>query len=86
MDIRLLVLTRVGNRDTYASIDYEEIENEHDAPLCLRLKGKTWDMLSRTHGSETLIPAFEEAWFARRTSGLGTGAMVLGLIDLTDVG
>jgi len=43
-------------------------------------------MLSRTHGSETLIPAFEEAWFARRTSGLGTGAMVLGLIDLTEVG
>ncbi|MCX7176030.1 MAG: hypothetical protein NT159_19320 [Proteobacteria bacterium] len=86
MDIRLLVLTRVGNQDTYASIDYEEIEEEHEAPLCLRLKGETWEMLSRTHGSEKLIPAFEEAWFARRTSGLGTGAMVLGLIDLTEVG
>lgn len=86
MDIRLLVLTREGNQDTYQSIDYEQIEEEHDAPLCLRLKGETWAMLSRTHGSETLIRQFAEAWFASRTSGLGTGAMVLGLIDLTEAG
>jgi len=85
MEIKLLVLERKGGQDTCASIDFEQLPEGPDAHLRLLLQGKTWKRLRRAHARKpsTLIGLFSKTWFGYRMSGLGTGAVVVGLVDLT---
>jgi hypothetical protein len=82
MELKLLVLAREEGRLICGTLDYEE-NSDTDGPLCLNLGGEFWAGLRQTHGDDRLYAAFGQAWFGRRNSGLDSGAVVVGLIDLS---
>jgi len=82
MELKLLVLTREEGRLVCGTLDYEE-DSDTDGPLCLNLEGEFWAELRQTHGDDRLCMAFGQIWFGRRNSGLDSGAVVVGLINLS---
>ena len=87
MDIRLFLLPADGGPAEYLEYEEDETEdaagnNNDDSPVCLRLHGAVWDRLAASQSATTLAAAFGRAVFGFRPSRLGTGAFVLGIIDL----
>lgn len=87
MELYLLALTGPITESKLSIIDYEQVEPDNpdaDEPLHLRLGETKWRELRRHYGSMKLMTAFADALFCRMEGGLGTGVIVVGLVDLSE--
>jgi len=81
MDIRLIALE--NDRAPPELIDAVPANAEDDDPLlALQLGGDSWERIKRNHSPMAILSAIGRIWFGYRTSHLGTGAFVLGVLDL----
>lgn len=83
IDLRLIALTAEGEAEY---LEYDETTPEDasdDDPASFCLAGPAWERLKQDYSQDALMTAFGKTLFGRRISDLGTGAFVLGLIDLT---
>ncbi len=84
MDLRIVALVHIGSNETWAIIEYDETDNNFGhSRLHLNFHGTNWEDLCQKFSIETLRLAFQKMWFARRISGLDTGVITIGVIDLT---
>lgn len=83
MDLRLIVLTEGGEMEY---LEYHETTPEEASdkdPASFRLEGSAWERIKHDCSEDALRAAFGKTLFGWHASDLGTGAFVLGLIDLS---
>lgn len=83
MELRLVAL---GPGEELAFLDHEDISDEEgDAPVTLRLHGAVWEQMCQRHEQEAIEAMFGRILLARRTSALGTGTIIVGMVNLATI-